>query len=216
MLVYETLKPHNPKTMNKEEFLSLLTEKFSGMDAAHLESLAASLAAQQPDAHQGQALVNKLTTEQVADYLAATTPSVAGDTPSAADSLDKRIEESVRKAVLAFEQRLSLFETQQKQQLQHNRLQEVLAQCQDSNFRMQSLRDFPLMHFATPADFEQYLQQKKNDVQQANQTLANRSLALQHPPFYTKETPRQNVSPAVVSFIQLQANAQQQFKGKQV
>ena len=202
--------------MNKEEFLSLLTEKFSGMDAAHLESLAASLAAQQPDAHQGQALVNKLTTEQVADYLAATTPSVAGDTPSAADSLDKRIEESVRKAVLAFEQRLSLFETQQKQQLQHNRLQEVLAQCQDSNFRMQSLRDFPLMHFATPADFEQYLQQKKNDVQQANQTLANRSLALQHPPFYTKETPRQNVSPAVVSFIQLQANAQQQFKGKQV
>ena len=216
MLVYETLKPHNPKTMNKEEFLSLLTEKFSGMNAAHLESLAASLAAQQPDAHQGQALVNKLTTEQVADYLAATTPSVAGDTPSAADSLDKRIEESVRKAVLAFEQRLSLFETQQKQQLQHNRLQEVLAQCQDSNFRMQSLRDFPLMHFATPADFEQYLQQKKNDVQQANQTLANRSLALQHPPFYTKETPRQNVSPAVVSFIQLQANAQQQFKGKQV
>lgn len=209
--------------MNKEEFLSLLTEKFSGMDAAHLESLAASLAAQQPDAHQGQALVNKLTTEQVADYLAATTPtptgttpSVAGDTPSAADSLDKRIEESVRKAVLAFEQRLSLFETQQKQQLQHNRLQEVLAQCQDSNFRMQSLRDFPLMHFATHADFEQYLQQKKNDVQQANQTLANRSLALQHPPFYTKETPRQNVSPAVVSFIQLQANAQQQFKGKQV
>ena len=216
MLVYETLKPHNPKTMNKEEFLSLLTEKFSAMDAAHLETLAASLAAQQPDAHQGQALVNKLTAEQVADYLAATTPSVAGDTPSAADSLDKRIEESVRKAVLAFEQRLSLFETQQKQQLQHNRLQEVLAQCQDSNFRMQSLRDFPLMHFATPADFEQYLQQKKNDVQQANQTLANRSLALQHPPFYTKETPRQNVSPAVVSFIQLQANAQQQFKGKQV
>jgi len=72
------------------------------------------------------------------------------------------------------------------------------------------------MHFATPADFEQYLQQKKNDVQQANQTLANRSLALQHPPFYTKETPLQNVSPAVVSFIQLQANAQQQFKGKQV
>ena len=143
-------------------------------------------------------------------------PPVAGDPPSAADSLDKRIEESVRKAVLAFEQRLSLFETQQKQQLQHNRLQEVLAQCQDSNFRMQSLRDFPLMHFATPADFEQYLQQKKNDVQQANQTLANRSLALQHPPFYTKETPRQNVSPAVVSFIQLQANAQQQFKGKQV
>lgn len=202
--------------MNKEEFLSLLTEKFSAMDAAHLETLAASLAAQQPDAHQGQALVNKLTAEQVADYLAATTPSVAGDTPSAADSLDKRIEESVRKAVLAFEQRLSLFETQQKQQLQHNRLQEVLAQCQDSNFRMQSLRDFPLMHFATPADFEQYLQQKKNDVQQANQTLANRSLALQHPPFYTKETPRQNVSPAVVSFIQLQANAQQQFKGKQV
>lgn len=202
--------------MNKEEFLSLLTEKFSGMDAAHLESLAASLAAQQPDAHQGQALVNKLTTEQVTDYLAATTPSVAGDTPSATDSLDKRIEESVRKAVLAFEQRLSLFETQQKQQLQHNRLQEVLAQCQDSNFRMQSLRDFPLMHFATPADFEQYLQQKKNDVQQANQTLANRSLALQHPPFYTKETPLQNVSPAVVSFIQLQANAQQQFKGKQV
>lgn len=145
-----------------------------------------------------------------------TPPSVAGDTPSAADSLDKRIEESVRKAVLAFEQRLSLFETQQKQQLQHNRLQEVLAQCQDSNFRMQSLRDFPLMHFATPTDFEQYLQQKKNDVQQANQTLANRSLALQHPPFYTKETPLQNVSPAVVSFIQLQANAQQQFKGKQV
>ena len=202
--------------MNKEEFLSLLTEKFSAMDAAHLETLAASLAAQQPDAHQGQALVNKLTAEQVADYLAATTPSVAGDTPSAADSLDKRIEESVRKAVLAFEQRLSLFETQQKQQLQHNRLQEVLAQCQDSNFRMQSLRDFPLMHFATPTDFEQYLQQKKNDVQQANQTLANRSLALQHPPFYTKETPLQNVSPAVVSFIQLQANAQQQFKGKQV
>ena len=209
--------------MNKEEFLSLLREKFSAMDAARLETLAASLAAQQPDAHQGQALVNKLTTEQVADYLAATTPtptgstpSVAGDTPSAADSLDKRIEESVRKAVLAFEQRLSLFETQQKQQLQHNRLQEVLAQCQDSKFRMQSLRDFPLMHFATPADFEQYLQQKKNDVQQANQTLANRSLALQHPPFYTKETPRQNVSPAVVSFIQLQANAQQQFKGKQV
>ena len=153
MLVYETLKPHNPKTMNKEEFLSLLTEKFSAMDATHLETLAASLAAQQPDAHQGQALVNKLTTEQVADYLAATTPtptgttpSVAGDTPSAADSLDKHIEESVRKAVLAFEQRLSLFETQQKQQLQHNRLQEVLAQCQDSNFRMQSLRDFPLMH----------------------------------------------------------------------
>ena len=207
--------------MNKEEFLSLLTEKFSAMDAARLETLAASLAAQQPDAHQGQALVNKLTAEQVADYLAATTPtgtppSVAGDTPSAADSLDKRIEESVRKAVLAFEQRLSLFETQQKQQLQHNRLQEVLAQCQDSNFRMQSLSDFPLMHFATPADFEQYLQQKKNDVQQANQTLANRSLALQHPPFYTKETPLQNVSPAVVSFIQLQANAQQQFKGKQV
>ena len=202
--------------MNKEEFLSLLTEKFSAMDAARLETLAASLAAQQPDAHQGQALVNKLTAEQVADYLAATTPtptgtppSVAGDTPSAADSLDKRIEESVRKAVLAFE-------TQQKQQLQHSRLQEVLAQCQDSNFRMQSLRDFPLMHFATPADFEQYLQQKKNDVQQANQTLANRSLALQHPPFYTKETPLQNVSPAVVSFIQLQANAQQQFKGKQV
>ena len=79
-----------------------------------------------------------------------------------------------------------------------------------------ALRDFPLMHFATHADFEQYLQQKKNDVQQANQTLANRSLALQHPPFYTKETPRQNVSPAVVSFIQLQDNAQQQFKGKQV
>lgn len=70
--------------MNKEEFLSLLTEKFSGMDAAHLESLAASLAAQQPDAHQGQALVNKLTTEQVADYLAATTPTPTGITPSVA------------------------------------------------------------------------------------------------------------------------------------
>ena len=151
--------------MNKEEFLSLLTEKFSGMDAAHLESLAASLAAQQPDAHQGQALVNKLTAEQVADYLAATTPtptgttpSVAGDTPSAADSLDKRIEESVRKAVLAFEQRLSLFETQQKQQLQHNRLQEVLAQCQDSNFRMQSLRDYRTL---LPLPISNYIYNKR-------------------------------------------------------
>ena len=43
--------------MNQEEILGLLTEKFPQVSPAHLTSLATSLAAQNPDSHQGQALV---------------------------------------------------------------------------------------------------------------------------------------------------------------
>lgn len=206
--------------MNQEEILSLLTEKFPQLSEAHLTPLASSLAAQKPDNHQGQALIAKLTLDQIKDFVPAeafATEMVANtEGTGLAPSLERLVQERVKSVVQSLEQRLSKFEMAQSQQQRYSQLQEVLSGCEDHNFRDQSLKDFRRMQFASEDDFSQYLQQKQQDVQQANQFLANRNLSLQHPPYYTQESPQGTVSSSVATFIQLQQGENQPFKGKQI
>ena len=206
--------------MNQEEILSLLTEKFPQLTEAQLTPLASSLAAQKPDNHQGQALIAKLTLDQIKDFVPAeafTTETVANtEGTGLAPSLERLVQERVKSVVQSLEQRLSKFEMAQSQQQRYSQLQEVLSGCEDHNFRDQSLKDFRRMQFASEDDFSQYLQQKQQDVQQANQFLANRNLSLQHPPYYTQESPQGTVSSSVATFIQLQQGENQPFKGKQI
>ena len=204
-----------PNIMNQEEILGLLTQKFPQVSPAHLSPLASSLAAQNPDSHQGQALVAKLTLEQLKDFVpqqALATEAFAHVSPS----LEQLIQERLAQVVAPLEQRLSKFETAQSQQQRYSQLQEVLSGCEDQGFRQQSLRDFKRMQFASADDFAQYLQQKQQDVQQTNQLLANRNLSLQHPPHYTKESQQGHISSSVANFIQLQQGENIAFKGKEV
>lgn len=206
--------------MNQEEILGLLTEKFPQVSPAHLTPLATSLASQNPDSHQGQALVAKLTLEQIKDFV----PQEALNTEAFAHlasavltpSLEQLIQERIAREVETLEQRLSKFETTQRQQQRYSQLQEVLSGCEDQGFRQQSLRDFKRMQFASADDFAQYLQQKQQDVQQTNQLLANRNLSLQHPPYYAKDPQQTGVSSSVATFIQLQQGESIAFKGKEV
>ena len=206
--------------MNQEEILGLLTQKFPQVSPAHLSPLASSLAAQNPDSHQGQALVAKLTLEQIKDFVpqeALATEAFAHVVPAAlTPSLEQLIQERVAQVVETLEQRLSKFETAQSQQQRYSQLQEVLSGCEDQGFRQQSLRDFKRMQFASVDDFAQYLQQKQQDVQQTNQLLANRNLYLQHPPHYAKEPQQGSISSSVATFIQLQQGENVAFKGKEV
>ena len=206
--------------MNQEEILGLLTQKFPQVSPAHLSPLASSLAAQNPDSHQGQALVAKLTLEQIKDFVpqeALATEAFAHVVPAAlTPSLEQLIQERVAQVVETLEQRLSKFETAQSQQQRYSQLQEVLSGCEDQGFRQQSLRDFKRMQFASVDDFAQYLQQKQQDVQQTNQLLANRNLSLQHPPHYAKDPQKAGVSSSVATFIQLQQGESIAFKGKEV
>jgi len=206
--------------MNQEEILGLLTQKFPQVSPAHLSPLASSLAAQNPDSHQGQALVAKLTLEQIKDFVpqeALATEAFSHVVPAAlTPSLERLIQERVAQVVETLEQRLSKFETAQSQQQRYSQLQEVLSGCEDQGFRQQSLRDFKRMQFASADDFAQYLQQKQQDVQQTNQLLANRNLYLQHPPHYAKEPQQGSISSSVATFIQLQQGENVAFKGKEV
>ncbi len=151
--------------MNQEEILGLLTEKFPQVSPAHLTPLATSLAAQNPDSHQGQALVAKLTLEQIKDFVpqeALNTEAFAHLASAAlTPSLEQLIQERVAREIETLEQRLSKFETTQRQQQRYSQLQEVLSGCEDQGFRQQSLRDFKRMQFASADDFAQYLQQKQ-------------------------------------------------------
>ena len=206
--------------MNQEEILGLLTQKFPQVSPAHLSPLASSLAAQNPDSHQGQALVAKLTLEQIKDFVpqeALNTEAFAHLASAAlTPSLEQLIQGRVAREVETLEQRLSKFETAQSQQQRYSQLQEVLSGCEDQGFRQQSLRDFKRMQFASADDFAQYLQQKQQDVQQTNQLLANRSLYLQHPPHYAKEPQQGSISSSAATFIQLQQGESIAFKGKEV
>ena len=57
--------------MNQEEILALLQQKFPQLAPADLAPLASDLAAQGPDSHQSQALITKLTEEQIKDFVPA-------------------------------------------------------------------------------------------------------------------------------------------------
>ena len=220
----------------KDTILTLLSEKFPSIAPERLEGVAQSLSDQHPDMHQVQALVSKLTLEQLSSFLTPTpvateipskeqpsltenseVPTVAPFPVSSQNtaSLTRLVEQSVLKAITAFEQRLSHFERQQSEQQRLQQLQQVLSSCQDDTFRQQSLKDFSRMHFASPEDFSQYLSGKQSDVLSANQALSNRSLAQNHTPLFARE-PKSGISPSVTLFIEQQQAENPPLRGKKL
>ena len=202
--------------MNQEEILALLQQKFPQLAPADLAPLASDLAAQGPDSHQSQALITKLTEEHLKDFVPAEAFKKEEQPPVVSPALEQLVAAQVRQAVSSLEQRLLRYEDAQSYQQRYSALQEALDSCEDRSFRDQSLKDFRRMQFASAEDFTQYLAQKREDVLQANQLLANQRLSQQQPPLSSKGASLEHVSPSVATFIQLQQNEGKMFKGKEV
>ena len=229
----------------KDKLLALLTAKFSGVRKDVLLQMARIMALQCTNDTEAQALVDKLTLEQVnefsKDFRADVDKEVSNSTKTFEENLKKKfdlvekkvepgdpkhdqtdpkdiatiVKNAVAEAVRPYQEK---FEQFSKNDLAKTRLQQIeskLKDCKDEFFKQNKLKDYNRMNFADDNAFNEYLSDLDKDIEAANQNFSNSRLGGQAQPLFN-HVDKDGVSSEVSDYIKERSGENDTFSGKKL
>lgn len=229
----------------KEKILALLTNQFAGVRKDGLNQLARILALQATTDEEAKALVDKLTKEQVDDFVKEFRAEVDKEvsegnktfemnlkkkfdltekkttteppTKQTGDETDiaSLIKSAIAEAVAPLQSKLEGYE---KVEIAKSRLQtltEKLNDCKDENLKVTTLKDFQRMQFNSDESFNEYLRDKEAAIATANQNMSDIALGGQGKPFFSQKA-EDGISKGVADYIASQKTGGKELTGKEV
>lgn len=193
----------------KTQILALLREQFQGERQDGLALLAGSIALQVSDLEEAQAIVSKLDSEAVSDFVkdyrsevdreqgqslkrykaklereAKDKAETTAPKEEEADEQDmnKRITEAIAKAIAPLEEKLQDYHAKEQLRSRSTALEEALKDCGDEHFVQQARKAFGRMSFESEEAFGNYIQELKLDAKEASERLSTLNLGGLRPP----------------------------------
>jgi hypothetical protein len=227
----------------KEKILALLTAKFAGVRKDGLAQLAGALSFQATTDEEATALIDKLTTDSVDNFVkdwrkdvdkevSEANKTYEGNLKKKFDFVEKKNQEpepptpptpgddtpAWAKALIeqnkALADRLNNFEGGKIKETRLQSLESKLKEVPES-FKAQKLKDFGRMNFETDEAFTEYLNETETDITALNQELADKGLAGQGKPFFGNKN-SDGTSSAVASFIASKTDDANKLGGKEI
>ncbi len=191
--------------MTLEQLIALLTNKFPGARKDGLAQLAKSLIITVTTEEDAQALVEKITDEQVTEFVnnwrkevdAEVTKGVNtfkkkhnvkddAEPPKPDDKSDKGdnnpqdiatiVKQAVAEQVKPLQEKLSLYESKELGKNRLGRLESILKEAPET-FKNTTLKNFGRMSFENDDNFEEYLKDTEKDLGEFKQQLSNQGLS---------------------------------------
>ena len=225
----------------KQKLLELLNAKYLGKGTRKdtLARLAAAFSLQCTTEDEAQALVDKLTDEQVTEfekeYRSEVDSEISKATKTALDKAGKGkgeegkgeenkggeqhtdiasiVANAIKEATTPLLQEINSIKAGKTSETRLQQLQEILKDV-SPELKAKTLKDFDRMSFEDDQKFVEYLEETKTDIQEINQTITNSSLA-GHQPLFGNKTP-EGVSSAVKDFIQSSGSDSDSLTGKDI
>lgn len=188
----------------KQKLLELLTAKYLGKGTRKdtLARLAAAYSLQCTTEEEAQALVNKLTDEQVTDfekeYRSEVDSEISKATKTALEKAGKGkegegnppvdegktdptdmatiIADAIAKATTPLMQEINSIKAGKTAETRLQQLESILSDV-NPDLKAKTLKDFGRMSFEDDSKFTEYLEETKTDIQNLNQSFVNSSLA---------------------------------------
>lgn len=217
--------------MTLEQLLALLTGRFSGVRKDGLAQLAKSLLLQVTTDEEAQALVEKLSDQQVTEFVkdwrkevdsevnkgidtykkknpAQKKEEEKGDDPDPSKTTDPAdIATIVSNAIAAqlkpLQDELSNYKTADVNKQRRATLEEKLKEAPEK-FKSKILKDYDRMNFENDDVFNEYLTETETDLTEFNQDLANQGLGLFPKPGQGGKGKTDEVPAEVAAFINSQ------------
>lgn len=206
---YFSIFVKNSRKLIKDKILELLAAKFADARKDGLNQLARSLAVQCGDETEAQALVEKLTNENVNAFIKewradvdrevseagkkiearltkaapAKTEEAKTDTAAAGSDIAALVAKAIAEAVKPLQERIDTYEADNVGKSRLGRLNDVLTGCKDEAYKSATLRNFGRMRFDDEDGFNSFISETQADIEQANQGIANAALASVPTPF---------------------------------
>lgn len=231
--------------MNIQEILALLTAKFSGARKDGLMQLARVLSLQCATKEEAEAAVNKLTDAQVGnfikDFRADVDKEVSDGVKTSEANLRKKydfkektvdpkpepgggggddiaaiVKAAVADAVKPYADELAKIKQTDVNRTRLQRLNDALANCKNTTFKEQTLKDFARMQFVDDASFDEYLTDKTADITTANQAFADENMSRSGgTPLFSNKS-ENGISQAVSDYVASKDPANNKFAGKEL
>lgn len=228
----------------KDTILALLLASFSGVRKDGLNQLARTLALQVTTEEEAKALVGKLTTEQVGEFVkefrADVDKEVSESNKTYETNLKKKydlverkateepgkggngdndiaalVKAAVADAVSPLQAKLDGYEQDGIAKSRLQTLSDKLSTCKDDNFKAQALKDFGRMNFNSDEEFNEYLTEKEAAIATANQNVADAALGGQGKPFFAQKE-ESGISKGVADYVASQKPDADKLSGKEV
>lgn len=229
----------------KQKLLELLNAKYLGKGTRKdtLARLAAAYSLQCTTDEEAQALVDKLTDEQVTDfekeYRSDVDSEISKATKTALDKAGKGkgeqdppaggkkpegegenptdiatiVANAIKEANAPLIQEINSIKAGKVSESRLQQLEGILTDV-SPELKAKTLKDFGRMSFEDDSKFSEYLEETKTDIQEINQTITNSSLAGHQPLFGNKS--QDGVSSAVKDFIQSSNSDSDTLTGKEI
>jgi pantothenate synthetase len=229
--------------MTLEQIIALLTVSFTGVRKDGLKQLARTIALQAKTEQEAKSLVEKLTKEQVdefvKDYRADVDKEVSDGNKTFETNLKKKFDlvekkdpapgaggsdpndiAAIVKAALAAElnplkQQLESYKAGDVAKARLQSLTDKLTGCKDETFKTKTLKDFAWMKFETDDEYNEYLSDTEKDIATANQTVADAALGGQGKPLFTQKS-ETGISQGVADYVASQKLDANVLSGKEV
>lgn len=218
----------------KQKLLELLNAKFLGKGTRKdvLAQLATAFSLQATTEEEAQALVDKLTDEQVTDfqkeYRSEIDSEISKATKTALEKAGKGsggapepkpeegegnpeptdiatiIANAVAKATTPLMEKINAIESGKTTETRLSQINDILKDAKDETLKNTISKNFARMSFENDESFAEYLTEIQTDVTTSNQTITNQGLT-NHRPGFGDKTP-EGVSSSVKSFIEQSTN----------
>lgn len=213
--------------MTLEQLIALLTGRFSGVRKDGLAQLAKSLLLQVTTEDEAQALVEKLSEQQVTEFVKEWRKEVDSEVnkgidtykkknqapkkeeeggepepPKPADPADiaKIVSQAVAAQLKPLQDELSNYKAADVNKQRRATLEEKLKEAPEK-FRSKILKDYDRMNFENDETFNEYLTETETDLTEFNQDLANQGLGLFPKPGQGGKPKKEEVPAEVAAFI---------------
>lgn len=190
----------------KEKLFALLVAKFAGTRKDGLTQLARALSLQVATDEEAQALVDKLTNDQVDGFIKELRadvdkevtesnktfegnlrkkyelvekkedPAPDVDPTPKGDDIQAVIKTAIAEAVKPFQEKLTALEQGNVAKSRLQQLNDKLSTCKDEAFKAKALKDFARMRFDSDNEFTEYLTDTETDVTTINQNISDMGL----------------------------------------
>lgn len=197
----------------KEKLLALLINGFAGVRKDGLAHLAGALALNVTTEEEAQALVGKLTKDQVdtfiKDFRAGVDKEVTESNstfkanlekkydfvekgnpdpnkktdPANPEDIDAKLEAMLEAKLAPVQKELEGYRSGRVAETRLQRLTDKLSTCKNEAFKTKALKDFSYMRFESDEHFDEYLSETESNVTSFNQSITDADLSKQGYPF---------------------------------
>lgn len=217
--------------MTLEQLIALLTGRFSGVRKDGLAQLAKSLLLQVTTEEEAQALVEKLSEQQVTDFVKEWRKEVDSEVNKGIDTYKKKnptpekkeekggesdpskpadpadiatiVSQAVAAQLKPLQDELSNYKAADVNKQRRATLEGKLKDAPEK-FRSKILKDYDRMNFESDETFNEYLTETETDLTEFNQDLANQGLGLFPKPGQGGKGKTDEVPAEVAAFINSQ------------